>query len=59
MTDPIPFFDGHNDFLLRLKTAPERREELWLGDTGEGHLDLKRMKAAGFVGGLFLLAVPP
>jgi len=58
VTDPIPFFDGHNDFLLRLKTAPERREELWLGDTGEGHLDLKRMKAAGFAGGLFAIFVP-
>jgi membrane dipeptidase len=58
VTDPIPFFDGHNDFLLRLQKEPERREELWLGDTGEGHLDLKRMKQAGFAGGLFAIYVP-
>ena len=43
MTDPIPFFDGHNDFLLRLYKEPARRQELWLGSTGEGHLDLQRM----------------
>ncbi len=58
MTDSIAFFDGHNDFLLRLKNAPERREELWLGNTGEGHLDLKRMQQTGFAGGLFAIYVP-
>lgn len=58
MTDPIPFFDGHNDFLLRLQKEPERREELWLGETGAGHLDLKRMQRAGFAGGLFAIYVP-
>ena len=58
MSDLIPFFDGHNDFLLRLQTAPERREELWLGSSGTGHLDLHRMKQAGFVGGLFAIYVP-
>lgn len=58
MTQPIAFFDGHNDFLLRLATTPERREALWLGDTGEGHLDLKRMRKAGFAGGLFAIYVP-
>jgi membrane dipeptidase len=58
VTDLIPFFDGHNDFLLRLQKEPARREELWLGDTGEGHLDLKRMKEAGFGGGLFAIYVP-
>lgn len=58
MTDPLPFFDGHNDFLLRLLKEPQRREELWLGATGTGHLDLKRMKQAGFAGGLFAIYVP-
>lgn len=58
MTDPIPFFDGHNDFLLRLQKAPAQRNELWLGSTGMGHLDLKRMKQAGFAGGLFAIYVP-
>jgi len=59
MTKPIPFFDGHNDFLLRLMKSPAPREESWLGQTDAGHLDLKRMKAAGFSGGLFAIFVPP
>jgi membrane dipeptidase len=58
VSDPIPFFDGHNDFLLRLRNAPERRQELWLGSSGTGHLDLGRMKQAGFAGGLFAIYVP-
>jgi membrane dipeptidase len=58
VTDPIPFFDGHNDFLLRLQQSPSEREALWLGDTGKGHLDLGRMQQAGFAGGLFAIYVP-
>lgn len=58
MSDSIPFFDGHNDFLLRLYKAPEQREALWLGSTGSGHLDLRRMRQAGFAGGLFAIYVP-
>jgi membrane dipeptidase len=57
VTDPIPFFDGHNDFLLRLLNAPNQREELWLGSSGTGHLDLARMKQAGFAGGLFAIYI--
>ncbi|QEW21493.1 Membrane dipeptidase (Peptidase family M19) [Marinibacterium anthonyi] len=59
MTSPLPYFDGHNDYLLRLMTSPTPREDLWLGDTGQGHMDLKRMKAGGFVGGFFAVFVPP
>lgn len=54
-----PFFDGHNDFLLRLWKSQTPREETWLGETGAGHLDLARMKQAGFAGGLFAIFVPP
>ncbi len=54
----VPFFDGHNDFLLRLLHAPLRREKLWLGATGEGHLDLTRMRKAGFAGGFFAIYIP-
>ena len=36
----IPVFDGHNDLLYRLLEAPERRKEIFLTGTGEGHLDL-------------------
>ena len=55
----IPFFDGHNDFLLRLMKTRAPREETWLGAGGAGHLDLARMKDAGFAGGLFAIFVPP
>jgi membrane dipeptidase len=59
MTALVPFFDGHNDFLLRLMMTPAPREETWLGAAGRGHLDLARMKASGFAGGLFAIFVPP
>ncbi len=54
----IAVFDGHNDFLLRLLRAPARRRELWLTGDGSGHLDLPRMRAGGFAGGLFAIYVP-
>lgn len=55
---PLPVFDGHNDILLRLYRAPERREAIWLTGAG-GHLDLPRMQAGGFAAGLFAIFVPP
>ncbi|MDB6453194.1 dipeptidase [Falsirhodobacter sp. 20TX0035] len=54
----MPVFDGHNDFLLRLQRAPQRREEIWLHGEGLGHLDLPRMKRGGFAGGMFAIYVP-
>lgn len=59
MTRPLPFFDGHNDFLLRLMMSPGPRKETWLGTSRQGHLDLARMKESGFAGGLFAIFVPP
>ncbi len=59
MSDAVPFFDGHNDFLLRLLKSPAPREETWLGEAKKGHLDLARMKQSGFAGGLFAIFVPP
>lgn len=59
MTNKRPFFDGHNDFLLRLMMTETPREDTWLGETGSGHLDLKRMQQGGFAGGLFAIFVPP
>lgn len=53
-----PFIDGHNDFLLRLLREPERRDALWLQENDEGHLDLPRMKRAGFAGGFFAIYIP-
>ncbi len=55
---PIPVFDGHNDILLRILHAPERRDAIWLTGEGRGHLDLPRMRAAGFAGGMFAIYVP-
>ncbi|WP_299865606.1 dipeptidase [uncultured Hoeflea sp.] len=54
----VPFFDGHNDFLLRLLEAPERRDTTWLKPGIEGHLDLPRMKKTGFAGGFFAIYIP-
>lgn len=54
----IPVFDGHNDILLRLHLDPARREEIFLTGEGKGHLDLPRMKAAGFAGGFFAIYLP-
>ena len=51
-------FDGHNDILLRLLQAPDRREAIWLTGEGKGHLDLPRMKAGGFAAGFFAIYIP-
>ena len=53
-----PVFDGHNDILLRLQMAPKRREAIWLTGEGRGHLDLPRMQAGGFAGGMFAIYIP-
>lgn len=54
----IPVFDGHNDFLLRLRSNPASRSDLVSGKAGGGHLDLPRMRRGGFAGGLFAIFVP-
>ena len=54
----IPVFDGHNDLLLRLWSTPAARDAIWSGADGQGHLDLPRMKAGGFVGGFFAVYIP-
>lgn len=54
----IPVFDGHNDILLRLLRAPEKRAAIWLTGEGRGHLDLPRMKKGGFAGGFFAIYIP-
>ncbi len=55
----IPVFDGHNDLLFRLARAPSRRAAIFLDGDGTGHLDLPRMRAGGFAGGLFAVFVAP
>lgn len=55
----MPVFDGHNDVLLRLfRKGVADVEQQFLDGDGEGHLDLPRMTAGGFAGGLFAVFVP-
>ncbi len=61
---PQPVFDGHNDLLLRLwlSDSADPVAEFLDGRPGEnnaGHLDLPRIKAGGFAGGLFAVFIPP
>ena len=57
MSKPIPVFDGHNDFLLRLLRDPKNREQIWLKGEGKGHMDLPRMQKGGFAGGFFAIYI--
>lgn len=56
----IPFFDGHNDTLLRLldDTRPDKTA-LFVEGMAEAHIDLPRAKAAGMAGGFFAIFPPP
>src|SRR3954467_5853405 len=54
-----PFFDGHNDALLR----PFKREgadapRAFLDGEGKGQLDLPMAVQGGFAGGMFAIFVP-
>lgn len=56
----IPFFDGHNDTLLRLLEKPkEERVAAFVEGTQDGHLDLPRAEMAGMAGGFFAMFPPP
>jgi membrane dipeptidase len=55
----LPIIDGHNDVLLRLwlKKSPEAAQDFVVGD-GLGHLDLPRIRQAGFAAGFFAIFSP-
>lgn len=56
----IPFFDGHNDTLLRLLEKPTgERVSAFVEGTGDGHIDLPRARSAGMVAGFFAMFPPP
>jgi membrane dipeptidase len=56
----IPFFDGHNDTLLRLREhARPDKLDMFTEGTQDGHIDLPRARAAGMVGGFFAMFPPP
>lgn len=56
----IPFFDGHNDTLLKLleEGGPER-ERAFADGFPKGHIDLPRARLAGMAGGFFAMFPPP
>jgi len=60
MPDPIPYFDGHNDVLLRLflQKDGDAIGDFFSGNGAKGHLDLPRIRAGNFVGGLFATFSP-
>lgn len=54
-----PFFDGHNDALLRLfKRTGGDAPRAFLDGEDKGHLDLPKAVQGGFAGGLFAIFVP-
>jgi membrane dipeptidase len=56
---PVPFFDGHNDVLLRLwKRKGDDAPRAFLDGEGKGQLDLPMARQGGFAGGLFAVFVP-
>jgi membrane dipeptidase len=60
MSDPIPYFDGHNDALLRLFLDKSGKGmEQFVAGGGPGHIDLPRARQGNFVGGLFATFSPP
>lgn len=54
----LPVFDGHNDVLSRLMESDAEPVRAFLEGDGSGQLDLPRMRAGGFAGGLFAIFVP-
>ena len=56
---PTPFFDGHNDALLRLwKRKEPDAPRAFLDGEGKGQLDLPMALQGGFAGGMFAIFVP-
>ncbi|WP_193336015.1 dipeptidase [Devosia beringensis] len=55
----IPFFDGHNDTLLKLLEAEGDKERLFIEGMPAADIDLPRAKAAGMAGGFFAMFPPP
>lgn len=56
----IPFFDGHNDTLLRLLEHNRvDKVDMFVQGSVRGHLDLPRARAAGMAGGFFAMFPPP
>lgn len=56
----IPFFDGHNDTLLKLWLAEGAdKERPFIEGMAGAHIDLPRARAGGMAGGFFAMFPPP
>jgi membrane dipeptidase len=56
----IPFFDGHNDTLLKLLEVPAaEKERPFIDGMAGAHIDGPKAKAAGMAGGFFAMFPPP
>lgn len=56
----IPFFDGHNDTLLKLlEEAGPEPERAFVDGFAKAHIDLPRARASGMAGGFFAMFPPP
>jgi membrane dipeptidase len=55
---PIPFFDGHNDAVHKIREYLGEAGIDFLAPNTTGHLDLPRARAGGLFGGFFALWVP-
>lgn len=56
---PVLFFDGHNDALLRLSESQSPDPQLlFLNGRPDGHIDLPRAREGKMVGGIFALYAP-
>ena len=59
MTDRVPFFDGHNDVLLRLVGLTDNDPPgLFLKGGTKNHIDLPKSVAGGLGGGFFAVFTP-
>ncbi len=59
MTDQVPFFDGHNDVLLRLVGLTDNDPAgLFLNGGTKNHIDLPKATSGGLGGGFFAVFTP-
>ncbi len=58
MTPLVPFFDGHNDTLIRVRATPQEDARCFFQESAEGHVDLPRARKGGLVGGVCGIYVP-
>ena len=54
----IPIFDGHNDILLRLWLAGDKKGQHFINGNTETHIDWPRAHAGGLAGGFFAMFTP-